>query len=488
MKKYIFTIVFTINVIYSQTFDHSIVPQNTCSGIYRDPGGAANYSNNQSILQVICPSVPGNYVTLNFTSFNLENNFDWLTIMAGTSSNPDIIGSFTGTTLPPTITSSATNGCLSIRFNSDGSTTRPGWQANVSCSAVPGPAPVNNTTDCSNAITVCSNSTIAGNSAGFGGQELGSNNSYDGCLGFERQSSWYYFSPSTSGNIEFTISPTNGTDDYDFAIWGPFTQASCPVITGTPPIRCSFAATGGNTGLLFGSGDLSEGAGGDRFVEGLNVTAGQVYTLLVNNFSMSTQPFNLNWNLTAGASLNCTPLPIDLIKFSGVPKQSFNEITWTTSTEINNDYFTIQKSIDGINWVDLTRVDGSGNSNIEKIYSTKDLVPSHITYYKLIQTDFNGSQKSYDPIVVERDENTHSTVGNMLGFYPNPITDFMTLQTYTDGRNQISVIDASGKELYSTIVEGMNTQQLDLSNLSTGLYFIRIENNGNIQNEKLIIK
>ena len=81
-------------------------------------------------------------------------------------------------------------------------------------------------TNCLGATTICSDNTFSGNSSGFGTQELNSSN--DGCLSGEHQSSWYFFQATAAGTIEFTISPQNGTDDYDFAIWGPYPSTSTP--------------------------------------------------------------------------------------------------------------------------------------------------------------------------------------------------------------------------------------------------------------------
>src|SRR5690606_21091141 len=132
------------------------------------------------------------------------------------------------------------------------------------------------------------------------------NNSNRGCLtANERQGSWYYFSPSTSGTLGFTLTP-NGPIDYDFALWGPYAAAQCP---GVPPVRCSYANALNtptySTGMGNGATDVSEGASSNGWVRTLNVTAGSVYVLYVDNYSATGQDFTLTWNLTNGASLDC---------------------------------------------------------------------------------------------------------------------------------------------------------------------------------------
>lgn len=105
--------------------------------------------------------------------------------------------------------------------------------------------------DCGAAQILCSNTSQTANSSGHGTQEL--NNGNHGCLSNnEHQSSWYYLNVQTGGTIEMDVNPNNSSDDYDFAIWGPFNSASaaanCP--PHSPPIRCSYSSATGSTGLV----------------------------------------------------------------------------------------------------------------------------------------------------------------------------------------------------------------------------------------------
>jgi gliding motility-associated-like protein len=124
-----------------------------CGGNYADAGGTTGtYAPNSNITTIICPTTPGDVVTVTFTSFNTETNFDALyvydgnTVTAGAqiaSANPaanvpgGVAGGFWGTTIPGPFTSSAANGCLTFVFRSDGSVQNPGWLANVTCGPPP---------------------------------------------------------------------------------------------------------------------------------------------------------------------------------------------------------------------------------------------------------------------------------------------------------------------------------------------------------------
>ena len=136
----------------------SIPPQ--CGGTFTDPGGAnANYANSSNVTTTICPDITTNQVTVTFTSFALENNFDFLRIYNGIGT-ANLLATYTGTTLPASITSSAGNGCLTFVFTSDGSVPAAGFVANVTCNPAPTcPKPTALTTP---VATITSTSVIVG--------------------------------------------------------------------------------------------------------------------------------------------------------------------------------------------------------------------------------------------------------------------------------------------------------------------------------------
>ncbi|MHC4379196.1 MAG: CUB domain-containing protein, partial [Planctomycetota bacterium] len=105
----------------------------TCSGTVTDGGG--NYGNNVEGQITICSGIPGQGIILDFTEFNLENGWDDLFIYDGTNTGAPLLGSYTGTGMPPQIISSQE--CITIYFDTDGSVTAPGFSINVSCGVIP---------------------------------------------------------------------------------------------------------------------------------------------------------------------------------------------------------------------------------------------------------------------------------------------------------------------------------------------------------------
>lgn len=109
-----------------------------CGGNFYDSGGVAgSFQNNENNTTTICPTNPGDQVTVTFTSFATENCCDHFSIYDGNSNAAPLLGTFQGTALPPSFTSTATNGCLTFVFTSDGSITAAGWVANVTCGPPP---------------------------------------------------------------------------------------------------------------------------------------------------------------------------------------------------------------------------------------------------------------------------------------------------------------------------------------------------------------
>jgi hypothetical protein len=449
-----------------------------CSAAFYDNGGASsNYSSNQSLTYTFCPSTPGQYVSAVFSSYNSESGYDILYIFDNNSASGTLLAALTGNITPGTYTATTANstGCLTFRFISDGATTRAGWFATMSCSAAGASPPASSSANCNSAPTICSNTTFSGNSSGYGVQEINFQNY--GCLSVEHQSSWYFFSPSSSGTLGFTISPANGTDDYDFALYGPFTTGTCPTSSNIAPLRCSWSDLSGNTGMGNGASDTYEDDLGNGWVSTINVTAGQAYTLLVDNYSSSTSPFTLTWSLGGGASLDCNIiLPIELLSFTGEAKEKKNILEWITATETNNNYFSIERSADGTNFQEIARVTGAGTSVTDRSYHAEDLSPLEgANYYRLKQVDFDGKLSYSQVIAVEH----YSTAISIDNIYPNPTTGELNFNIISSSKGNVTiqVIDPYGRTASKTkaaMNEGHTSFTYDISELPKGIYTLKI--------------
>ena len=164
-------------------------------------------------------------------------------------------------------------------------------------------------------------------------------------------------------------------------------------------------------------------------------------------------------------------LPIELTYFD-VEKTPENEVLlkWETASETNNDFFTIERSIDGTTWNAIARVEGKGNSTVPVSYTSLDNEPFKGTsYYRLKQTDFDGkfSYSLVKSITLRNEEN--------VVIYPNPVENVLTIK-FKDLRLQnVQLIDNAGRNLTSkmTILSGSTKEVvLDLSLLTSGHYYL----------------
>jgi hypothetical protein len=129
MKKLLLLLIFTSLAIVNSAYSQAV-----CGGTFTDPAGPnSNYANNSNFTTTICPTNSGEVVTVTFTSFGLENNYDFLKVYNGTSATAPLIANLSGFSIPQAITSTDPTGCLTFVFTSDTSVNNTGWISNVSC-------------------------------------------------------------------------------------------------------------------------------------------------------------------------------------------------------------------------------------------------------------------------------------------------------------------------------------------------------------------
>jgi len=192
------------------------------------------------------------------------------------------------------------------------------------------------------------------------------------------------------------------------------------------------------------------------------------------------------WTLSSASS----PLPIELISFeAAVVNGTQVRLDWSTASEINNDYFTVQRSADGIHFSDLITIDGAGNSTSLIAYKTFDQEPVNgLNYYRLKQTDFDGAESLSQVRMVSFKKKSKVSV------YPNPFVGSV-ISINTDGDSElittVSVYDLAGK-LISKIDAGSSTftrgmTEINLGNkLEQGAYMVEINTTQGVYRERII--
>jgi hypothetical protein len=166
--------------------------------------------------------------------------------------------------------------------------------------------------------------------------------------------------------------------------------------------------------------------------------------------------------------INCLILPVELLSFDATKKQDDVLLNWITATEINNDYFEIQRSTDGDKFTTIGMVNGTGTTFTETKYSFIDDVPGRSNYYRLKQVDFDGKSEFSDLrfISFEQDNSSHYYA------YPNPFTNKISL-SLKEGVYKVSLYNIHGELVLNT--SHTAGQEIIIPELPTGTYLIRAE-------------
>jgi len=219
----------------------------------------------------------------------------------------------------------------------------------------------------------------------------------------------------------------------------------------------------------------------------LFTTGGNPY----DSYFTSSTWYGFTWSdkYTLGSKDN--PLPIELKDFSVTCRDNGKLISWTTASEINNNYFTLQKSVDGKDFYNITTITGAGNSNVENSYEYFDTQSNeNIVYYRLSQTDFNGDEQLFNMIAANCAGN--NTIEDHLIIINNPAHDNVQIQITGTENNiySLSFIDQLGRKLIEKKVRLENTNQsiiVNTQNLSEGIYNVVLYSQQNIITKQLII-
>jgi hypothetical protein len=209
-------------------------------------------------------------------------------------------------------------------------------------------------------------------------------------------------------------------------------------------------------------------------------TASSVTVQDVTNFSP--------WTLAG----NNSPLPVELLDFTAALNNKRQvDLDWRTVAEINNDYFTIEKTSDGTHFEEVGIVDGAGNSNQTLNYHLLDLNPYQgISYYRLKQTDYDGEVKYTDLRTIHIGE----TANVSWNVYPNPAQgEFMvSVSGLKNTEVSLNIFDLTGKLFYTRIIHIETDQQIisvnDLQVLSSGIYIVQMMADQPVFSTKLVIK
>jgi len=165
-------------------------------------------------------------------------------------------------------------------------------------------------------------------------------------------------------------------------------------------------------------------------------------------------------------------LPVTWLSFNGRTERSSVHLSWSTASELNNDYFEVQRSSNGLNFEPIGYVQGMGTINTQTNYQFIDEKPLEgYNYYQLRQVDFDGTE-DYSKIIVE---NVSGTTTNKLKVFPNPASSYLTLDNGLEPICNLIISDATGRQVFQKQIRE-NIVKISITNFENGLYLIRNQN------------
>jgi len=261
------------------------------------------------------------------------------------------------------------------------------------------------------------------------------------------------------------VSLTTGTwIDYDLL------DFTAPVTTGTP------GALDGN--LAQNRTVIS------ATITGLSIPDGGTFWFRWNDLNATNADDGLaidEYSLT----VCCPPLDVQLLNFDVERDGSYSRLAWSTSMEVNNDYFEVQRANNNGLFKSIGIVDGTGNSAFLKSYQFIDKDPvKGSNYYRLKQVD-NDGDFDYSPVRQLLFNERNFTVS----ITPNPATELITIRmqgepTYSD----LMLIDGTGRCVWSEKMKSNNsTTDVQVNELSVGTYMLIIKSGSDIFIERIVI-
>jgi hypothetical protein len=211
--------------------------------------------------------------------------------------------------------------------------------------------------------------------------------------------------------------------------------------------------------------------------------------LEVNRTALSSANLANTWYIGT-KNTSQSPLPVELTNFMAEPSDPVVLLSWTTATETNNDLFTVERSKDAMSFEFVGTKSGAGTSSTAHSYSLVDESPYHgLSYYRLKQTDFNGSY-TYSTIVAVNMENGPFEII----VFPNPSNGEFNISVKSESSEVLVVLyDAMGKEIFTKVllsgVSGDSVFAVDpAAKLAPGIYIISASADNKLISKKLIIR
>lgn len=214
--------------------------------------------------------------------------------------------------------------------------------------------------------------------------------------------------------------------------------------------------------------------------------------------SADTGPWNITFDIgyylsasdcnIISYSMSGSVLPVELTSFEAKEAKEGVQLNWTTASEINNSYFTVERSTDGKNFTAIGEVTGAGDSYESIDYQFMDTrvaeLDSEIAYYRLMQTDFDGRTNYSEVVNLSLKDHQNTTITNL--FLEGEMTKIQ-VNSNSDQTAKIGIFDVSGKLVKTQSVflhEGQNNLDIQHEIERGGIYFYSLTCSSGIVTKK----
>lgn len=175
-------------------------------------------------------------------------------------------------------------------------------------------------------------------------------------------------------------------------------------------------------------------------------------------------------------------LPIELVYFNAEYNQQEIDFSWQTASELDNDFFTIEGSTDGLIWIKMHQIEGAGSTQEVQNYALSSSNRKQFEYFRLKQTDFDGNF-SYSDIVAL------PLLRDKLEVYPNPGNGRqLTINLTSTEQGLLQIFGNDGRVEYSKDLNGEKVLLLNDLNLTSGTYILRIQQLDEFENIRLVVQ
>lgn len=213
------------------------------------------------------------------------------------------------------------------------------------------------------------------------------------------------------------------------------------------------------------------------------------YGTITSNTSGAVRQYSLYMK---GFSYPGTLLPVKLLSFSAMLSNNTKvDLKWATATEINLNYFEVEKSTDGINYSSAAIVFSAGNGTDRMDYSVADhigTIESGVIYYRLRSIDNDGKSQLSDTRIIRISKANNMTIN--IATYPNPVASEIRITVPAGWQNKKAVyeiIGLNGQTVKRTVsANSSQTETMNVSNLAPGLYFVKVSCEGQVAQQKIV--